>query len=384
MTSLVLTGCWDREEVNDLALITAAGIDKNSDNKIKLSVQVFIPKQSGGGMQEMGGSDGGKTLVRSAEGITLADAMAKLQERIPRRIFWGHDEVFIFGEKLAKEGIRDHVDFLMRHPEIRARAYMFVSKKEAKDILGLLPPLERSSSEVLREMARAKIGLDVTLIELDQMLSSEVEAAAMPWVEVLPPEASGQNEKKSTIPYITGTAVFKKDKMIGHIDSQATRGVLWLRNEIRSAVATVKPKGADGFISMVLLRANTTLDPTIADGQWKITLKGETEDDVVQNSTTLKIMNPDISRMLENELRAKIDHHVRAALDQVQKKMNADILGFADAFHRKYPDEWSRVKDRWEEIYPNIEVQVAVKPAVRRPGGVTAPAGLPEKEVKHK
>ncbi|MFX4608964.1 Ger(x)C family spore germination C-terminal domain-containing protein, partial [Acinetobacter baumannii] len=78
---------------------------------------------------------------------------------------------------------------------------------------------------------------------------------------------------------------------------------------------------------------------------------GEAEDDVVQNTTTLKIMNPDISRMLENELRAEIEHHVRTALDQVQKKMNADILGFADAFRRKYPDEWNRAKNRWEEIF---------------------------------
>ena len=48
---LFLSGCWDRVEVNDLAIVTAAAIDKRDDNQIELSIQIFIPKSlsSGGG-----------------------------------------------------------------------------------------------------------------------------------------------------------------------------------------------------------------------------------------------------------------------------------------------------------------------------------------------
>ncbi|WP_449619913.1 hypothetical protein [Robertmurraya sp. Marseille-Q9965] len=38
---LVLTGCWDRTEVNDLAFVTATGIDKLEDNLFQVSIQVL-------------------------------------------------------------------------------------------------------------------------------------------------------------------------------------------------------------------------------------------------------------------------------------------------------------------------------------------------------
>ncbi|MDP4086958.1 MAG: Ger(x)C family spore germination protein, partial [Bacillota bacterium] len=46
LSAFFLSGCWDRREVNDLALVTAAGIDKKSDGLLELSVLVFIPKGS--------------------------------------------------------------------------------------------------------------------------------------------------------------------------------------------------------------------------------------------------------------------------------------------------------------------------------------------------
>ena len=100
IVSLPLAGCWDRKEINDLALVTAAGIDKTDEEMIELSVQVFVPRSGGGGQlgQTGGTGSGPQSLVRSAAGKTVAEAMARLQERIPRTIFWGHTEVFIFGE----------------------------------------------------------------------------------------------------------------------------------------------------------------------------------------------------------------------------------------------------------------------------------------------
>ncbi|MCI1068295.1 hypothetical protein MOQ17_20625, partial [Stenotrophomonas maltophilia] len=91
--------------------------------------------QSGGGGIGAGGGD--LTLVRSGDGVNIADAMSKVQARLPRRIFWGHCKVYLFGEEAAKEGISDHIDFLVRHPEPRNRAFLYVSKGKAEEMLAL-------------------------------------------------------------------------------------------------------------------------------------------------------------------------------------------------------------------------------------------------------
>ncbi|WP_066367285.1 Ger(x)C family spore germination protein [Neobacillus fumarioli] len=142
-----------------MALIMAAGFDIKSDHKIELSVLVFIPKGGGSqqGMDVSGEIGGGEqTLVRSAEGVTSADAMSKLQEILPRKIFWGHTEVFIFNEDLAKKGVSKQVDFIMRHPQLRERGQIFVSKQQAKDILKLISPLERDLSRGVKRIGRAQ------------------------------------------------------------------------------------------------------------------------------------------------------------------------------------------------------------------------------------
>ncbi|WP_367753946.1 Ger(x)C family spore germination C-terminal domain-containing protein [Ammoniphilus sp. 3BR4] len=51
---------------------------------------------------------------------------------------------------------------------------------------------------------------------------------------------------------------------------------------------------------------------------------------------------------------------------------------------RKYPKEWQKSKDHWDDIFPSVEVTFDLKAYVRRPGMNTNPQGLPEDEVKKK
>ncbi|HZH61585.1 MAG TPA: Ger(x)C family spore germination protein [Metabacillus sp.] len=375
--TILLTGCWDRVELNDLALVMAAGLDKSDDDKIELSVQLAIPQAMGGG-QRMGG--GGKpTTVEKVTGKTIFDAMSQLQEKVSRRIFWGHNRVIIIGDKLAEEGIQEHIDFFARYPSPRLRAFLFVSDGKAIDALKIIPDLEKSSAEVAKELAKFKVGMSVTVTDLLQMLSGEAGAAALPWIEVDEDEPVGKGVLR-----VNGTAVFKKDKMVGRIDDSVTRGVLWLKDEIELASVTVEPKGADGQISFNLLRSRTELIPKIDNGKWKMIVKIVTEDDAVENETKLNLMNPKIAKQLEKQLEQDIDERIRMTLEQVQKEMEADIFGFAEVFHRQYPDQWSKVKDHWEEKFPEIEVEMKTKAYIRRPGMSTSPQGVPQKEVKGK
>jgi spore germination protein KC len=379
---ILLSGCWDRTEVNDLALIVGLGIDQTKNGKIRLTVEIVVPKSVGGGGQMMGGggAGGGETIIKSGTGVTVADAISNLQEKLSRRVFWGHTKVIVFGEKAAKAGIRQHLDFLSRNPEARLRSNVLVSKGTAKSVLELVPPIEQSSSEVLRELSESQLLLRVTVKDVLQMLSGDTGAAALPMVKIKPPEKGKQEQQ--TVAFIQRTAIFKKDKMIGDIDDQLTRGVLWIRNEIKEANITITPKGEKGNITATLIRAHTELIPKYEKGKWKMIVKATAEDDIILNGTKLDLLNPKYTKMIEKELENEMNKRIRNTLKKVQKEMKADIFGFADIFHRKYPREWNRVKNRWEEIFPTVEVVVKTKAYVRRPGIDTAPQGLPEQEVK--
>lgn len=382
LCSLLVAGCWDRTEINDLAIVTAAAIDKEKKHEIRLSIQVFNPRELSSGQGGTVGGGGELTAVYTGTGVNISDAMSKVQAKLPRKIFWGHCKVFLFGEAAAREGMGEHIDFLIRHPGPRNRAYLYVSKGQAKESLAIKSVLERSSGEALREFASMHIGMAVTLVDYRNMLKSESEAIAVPMVE-----AGGKLQSTvdiQTRPILVGTAVFKKDKMIGHVSPKVTRGIMWLRNEVTQAAITIKPPHVKGIVSVIPSHSRTTLVPSIKNGKWMIIAKIDSEGDVVENGTLLNLMNPDYITIVQKAVRDDIQARIKYSLQIVQKEIKVDVANFAGAFHRKYPKEWEQVKNRWDEIFPTIEVKTQINVKIRRPGLISSPAGVPEEEVINK
>ncbi|MBM7566963.1 Ger(x)C family spore germination protein [Paenibacillus sacheonensis] len=368
----LLSGCWDRTEINDLGLITGAAIDRHDDKSIELAVQIFIPRASsgGGGSMEMGqksSTGSSSTFVHSAVGENIADALSHLQERLPRKLFWGHAEVIIFGESEARHGIRDDVDYLMRAPQPRERAYIYVSAGKARRVLEMQAVLERDSSEALREIAKSKLSMSVTMTELAKMLSDETGAAALPWIKQNQPRTKSNPD--TTANYKNGTAIFKQDRMIGVVDEETTRGLLWLRNEVKSAVLTVTPAGADGTVSAKVLRSTTKLKPHIEHGKWSMTVRLHAETDALQNASSANLMTSQAAvRSVEKAIDKNMTDRVNLALRAVQKGLKADAFDFAGEFHRAYPKTWHRYASQWDDIFPEVEVKVISNSRLLRPG----------------
>jgi spore germination protein KC len=380
---LFLSGCWDRVEVNDLAIVTGTAIDKSDDNQIELSIQIFIPKSLSSGGSQASGSGGGKmTLTASQTGKNIADALSKLQGKLPREIFWGQCKVFIFGEDLAKQGIQEQMDFLLRHPEPRGRAYLYVSEGKAKEILEIVPNLERYSAEVLREISNYRIGLQITIQDVDEMLTGITQAAALPYVKIKTQQPSEGKPIKYV--HIDGTAVFHKDKMVGTLTEAETRGVLWLRDEIKGYTVSVEVEDEKGLVSLNPVSARVSLIPQIHDEKWKMTVNVATEGAIVQNETNLDFSDPKLLKKVENAYQKSIENRIEDALKQMQHRLHADIVGFSKEFYRKYPKEWKPVENRWDELFSEVEVNINVKADIRREGYITKPGALPSEEVKEK
>lgn len=375
-----LTGCWDRLEINDMAIITAAGIDLVEDEHIKLSVQVIIPKSLMGGEGGPATASGKSTFVRSAVGVNLADAISKLQMHLPRKIFFGHCKAFIFGEKLAKHGIQESLDYLLRSPDVRGGALTFISQVEPEKILSLVPPLESYSADVLEKSSRFKILIEVSLFELNLRFIEEAQTAAVPIVKILPP-VNG-NKAEETIPVIVSTAILRKDKMIDTVNLYETRGLMWLMNEVKEHTITVKVD--DEEISINPKEAHVKLIPKIENDRWSMNVKISTIGDINQNGTEYSMTDPILIADLEKEFGEQVQERIEHSFKIIQEDLNVDIVGFARKFHEKYPKEWEKAKKHWEDIYPKIEVQIEVDADIRRSGYFGKPAGIPIDEVKNK
>ena len=75
---------------------------------------------------------------------------------------------------------------------------------------------------------------------------------------------------------------------------------------------------------------------------------------------------------MEKEFAKEIEKRMAKTVQYVQKEKKVRIFEFGEAFERKYPKRWNEVKDRWDEIYPTVEVDYDMKVNIRSSGVGTA------------
>lgn len=376
-----LSSCWDRVEMQDLSIITAVAIDQVEEGKVKISAQIFIPRAITSGAAGEDPSTA-PTFVREGVGDSLASAITMLQLNIPRDLFWGHCKIFIFGRSLAEQGIREEMDYLVRHPGPRGGSYVYVSEGEGAEILGLIPPLERYSGEALKKITQDALGMITTVRDVDMDLVDEGQSTALPLIKVLKSEEKAR-EPHETIPVIDGAAVFKKDKMVGTLDFLETNGLIWLKRSVKNSTLSIKPEGEKGGeITMTPTIGKVKFNPRIENNQWFMNLKLRVEGDIVQNETHLNLLNEAGIMKLEKEFEAVLKKQIADTIEKLQKQAKADVIGFGQRFHRKYPQEWKGARDHWEDKFGEVKFHIDVDANIRRPGYIGPPAALPFDEVK--
>ena len=376
----LLSGCWDQVELQELAIITATAIDQLEDGRTRVSTQIFIPRSISSG--ETGEDPNlGSTFVRDGVGENMAQAISQLQMHIPRKLFWEQCKVYIFGNQLAKSiGIRDAIDFLARHPSPRGNSYLFISEGEAKELLILVPPLERYSADALKKFTNTEYELTTTLRDVDMGLMGEGKSVVMPLVKRLKTQEKTRNEHQ-TIPIISGTAVIKEGKLIGTLNPPESYGYMWLNGSVSNSVVSITLEGFEGEISYQPTLGSVKLSPLIKGDKWIMRLRFQLEGDIVQNETKLNLLNVEVMHQMKTAFEKEIKKQLELTLNKFQKDLKCDGLRFGRKFHQKYPKEWKKVAANWDDKFSEIEVEISVDAEIRKPGYIGPPAAMPRDEV---
>lgn len=376
-SSLLLAGCWDRNEINDLAIVLATGVDW-SDGEVELTAQIFVPRNGssaeGGGSQ--GGGTSGATLIRTAKGITIAEALNRLQRQVSREMFWGHCEVIVIGEEAGRQGLREYIDFFLRYPQFREHAYVFSSKEKAKELLALLDPLERNSAESLREMAILGLGTRVTVLELAKGIKGPSESVILSRLLVSPSTHTEQSALANS-PTVNGLSLYNRGYYVKTVTEPLSLGVLMLSNELDNIILQVKMPGLPGTFSIRPHHIEARLKPRIREDKWSMMIDIETTGEVVLNTTNASLAKQQVMVALEQAWEEDLKLLAEQALQLAQHELHADLFQFAVEFRRHYPRQWKAREAQWESIYANMKVEVAAHTNITGSGKSTTPQGIP-------
>lgn len=376
----VLPGCWNERELNTIALVQAIGLDRTQNGQISLSLQLLKPSEIKSSTSENGGGSNGVWVVTS-QGETVFDALRNATEQTDRRSYFTHNRVIVISEDIARDGIADILDLLNRDHELRPREYVFITKRKAVDILKSEQEQEKIPGMAIANLAKltqaaSKIPM-IDLLALDKNLASKTNDSILPGIDF-----SQENEGSSTkkLVNLSGTAVFKKDKLIGWFDTTETRGTLWIQNKVKSGIIVVTAPGDETKkVSIEVIKSSSNLVPEKLDGQLMITINVQVQGNLAEQMSDVDLAKPDSFNELEERMAAVIENEINSALVKAQK-WNVDIFKFGEEFHRRFPEEWPELENNWGEEFPKIKVNVAVDAKLRRTGLITKPVQLKEDE----
>ncbi|NUU62003.1 Ger(x)C family spore germination protein [Paenibacillus agri] len=364
----LLTGCWSKVEVNDVAIVTAVGLDKTDKGKIQLSLELAVPRLLG-----VTNQSGGEKLeakagwILSAEGETILEAYRYIQQKVQRKIVFYHSKVIVIGEKLARSGVLPVLDFFERYKQSQIKSHILFAKGKAVDILEYNPVFEKLSSEIMREEAKSKKNVSVRLLQFMDMLVSPGNTPMAARVQLIPAQTdknSGESDpgiSKISSLSVRGAAVFHKDQLIGWLNETETRGAMWLKNRMKDAVTTaeVPVEKGGGRISAQVHTASTKYHTLAGTKGITITVDPYAEVSIFENTSKLDMSSPKdleyVRTLVTEDVKARIELVCREA----QLGYKKDILGFGHIIYRQHPKQWNKsYAKEWEKLFPEVPINI--------------------------
>ncbi|MDF2937503.1 MAG: germination protein Ger(x)C family [Paenibacillaceae bacterium] len=381
LSSLLLGGCWDRTELNELAITSAAALDVNKNGLWVLSFQVILPSSISAAAGTAGGPTGQvPVVVYSTEGETIKGAVSESYMEAPRKLYFGHNSILVIGEEAAKKGFSQMVDLYLRNSDSRETVSILIASGDGRSILEQL-----LSSEPI-----PGIGLERILEKQERYLSKIpnvrmydlIKKQLSPAHSILIPEViiSGGKEvtgidqlKQTTVPSklrLGRAAIIKETKLVGWMSDNEALGVSFLSDQVHSSTIPFSsdPEKAEAKDStFVVSNSKTKISVKQSEGKYNVTAEIKINGWLNETGSASNLLKPETIRKMEESVQAEVVNMCKRAW-AASKKANADVAGISERIYRKFPKEWKQMEQDQEDVFKKINLQINAEVKMKKVG----------------
>lgn len=377
---LLTTGCWNYRELNDIAVVDAIGIDKKG-NQYEVSIQIQLPQKetSIGSATRVEGES--PIITYQTKAKTIQEALNLITFKSPKELLLSHIDVIIISEKLARHGINDFIDFLLRNRETRKIFPLLIAKdSKAIDILKILTPIESIPGldivSNLNYMAKFRGSLNNQ--SFDNMLEGlyvEGREITLPSIEIMGPAKKGQKTKDldQTFPEsflsLSDLGIFNRDKLIGFLGDKESIGFNFARNLIENTIISFPcDKKNYGAIKIENNESKTTIN--IKNGKPVAHIKIKADGALAEFNCKLNISDPKVIKKIEKTISKKIHSLINKAIIKLQQEFKSDALGWGEYLYRNNYKAWLKYRDDWSNVFTKMNYKIDVNFKITHKGSV--------------
>jgi spore germination protein KC len=409
--SLILTGCWDSNEVDDMAYVISLGLDQGTHNKLQVSMLIAIPKNitEGGGKSASGTEGKSKnpgsetSEVVTVETPTITAGFNMINAFISREISLAHLKAIVFSEKIARAGVKDFLDYFERDREVRSTASVIVARGTAEEFLrSLKPVLETNPSKYIELTANASsytsfipktsikkfIAATLSYDEQAFAVMGGINKQALHIEEPIPLKDTFRRRPDSELPNegeylpgnvprkgdvereLMGTAIFDGDRMVGEFNALETSVMLMLRGDFhRNFWSIIDPGKKRQFVAIDFRQAKAPLIKVSRRGnQVKIKVTLHLEGSIMEIQSNIQYERQKQTRILEKSIAGYISAIAERTIKIAQQEYKADVFMFGNRVRRTFwlQDDWE--KANWKATFSKALITVDTKFLITRSG----------------
>ena len=352
----LIAGCWDAREVNNMVYPVAIGIDKKEGQEGK-RVEEYLYTYS---LPVLSREAKERRTLHTLSTYSMQESLVSLQAQVHREVNLGQLNVIAFGEDLARDGIQENLTFFERTVQIRGDTLLIISENQsAKELLNHEVPeigVGTFLTSLFEFAPRQNFIPPITLNNFIIDTSEKVGNTIIPTVKI-----SGKQL------YLSGLAVFKKDRMVGKLNRIEGGVLVLVRNQaVRGVISKPNFNGTTEDIS-ALLRGGTKITPFYKNGKFSFLVEINLTGDLGQQPYLGKIIDsPELLAKIERQLATQVKGGTEKLVEKLQKEMQTDVLGLGKAAAIKYHREFDPQK--WEQQFPEADVKINVKLKLRTVG----------------
>jgi spore germination protein len=349
---LLQTGCWSKDEIEDLGVYVGMALDSGEPTKLEtrlnrfairemsnqpvtLTIQI-VNKQAEGGGAEKNKIENPKPYVNiTGTGDSLIELLRGFATRLERPIIGHHLKLIVINDSVARQySMPQLTDFLLRDNDIRQNCAVLISNGLARAALeakgNAIIPAFRLQGMIDNRYRTLKIIEPLRLYKLEALMHAKSSYLIQNVV-------SADGEVR-----LSGAAVIdgKTQKLKGTLnDPESQLGVTYELKSMRSKIHSFVEGEAVSFHVAVESEGRITED-------W--------------SQLGYQIDEAFIKRM-EKALDKQVEHLIKLGLSKTQHSFKTDVVGFGKRLSIEHPRLWKQKKENWDAEFANVSVTYSVK-----------------------
>jgi spore germination protein len=339
LCSILLTGCVEKEIIDDVNIAMGLGYDLSGDEVVGTAM---IPVYK---------AESVENFSFSSKGKISRELILRMHHKAGQPIVTGSLEIAFFGESLARKGIVDFIDAFQRDPSIGSKIYLAVVEGTAEDVLRGSYGNRGNADYFSGLLEHNEEQGNLPLTNIHQFLFDYFQKGQDPFLPFL--------KKRKDLVEIIGLAVFNEEKMVDVITPEEMFYFKLLNDKFSKGTVRVETDNEESIVRNIKSRHKVELTRR---NPWEFTINITVNGTIQEYSGNF--LTPKDVKKIQQTLEKQIEEKSLELITRLQEK-HADPLGFGH-FAKSRTRNFNFKK--WEQGYQTAKFKVNAHVIIKEVG----------------